>query len=304
MGGRAATTSRFTDKLLSNPHTALRREPWWHLQPADEEQQRRITSDEQWWKSTELEAENLIAQRPLLNGGEGKLPTNNKTIDIKIEVIPTEEKSFAGLKPPMLDSTGGMVTSADTQKHRIKNRRKWKATLATQAATSQWTIYHGEFELPPLMTPLEQHHEEICPSGLALFHPAAELLKEWATYGCLTQTGQPWTQELMQAAVDRSPHCLALSDDAIAYFRAEVVEKVKSGQAKLVMWDSIKENPPVELKFSPIAAIPHKSRLFSSILDLLFHLRLKQGGIVLLVNATTIKTAPKGAIDQLGHSLT
>ena len=35
-----------------------------------------------------------------------------------------------------------------------------------------------------------------------------------------------------------------------------------------------------------------------------FHLRLKQGGILPSVNATTIKTAPKGAIDQLGHSLT
>jgi hypothetical protein len=108
----------------------------------------------------------------------------------------------------------------------------------------------------------------------------------------------------MQAAVDHGPHCSALSDDAIAHFRAEVDEKVKSGQAKLVMWDSIKENPPVELKISPIAAIPYKSKLFRSILDLLFHLQLKQGGIVPSINATTIKTAPKGAIDQLSHSLT
>ena len=41
-----------------------------------------------------------------------------------------------------------------------------------------------------------------------------------------------------------------------------------------------------------------------SILDLSFNLQLKQGGIVLSVNSTTIKTAPKGAINQLGHSLT
>jgi hypothetical protein len=34
-----------------------------------------------------------------------------------------------------------------------------------------------------------------------------------------------------------------------------------------------------------------------------FHLRLKQGGILPSVNATTIKTGPKGDIDQLGHSL-
>ena len=34
-----------------------------------------------------------------------------------------------------------------------------------------------------------------------------------------------------------------------------------------------------------------------------FHLRLKQGGILPSVNATTIKTVPRGAINQLGHSL-
>ena len=81
----------------------------------------------------------------------------------------------------------------------------------------------------------------------------------------------------MQAAVDRGPHRSALSDKAIAHFKAEVNKKVKSGQAKLVSWDSIKDNPPAELKISPIAAIPHKSKQFRSILDLSFNLRLKQG---------------------------
>jgi hypothetical protein len=56
-------------------------------------------------------------------------------------------------------------------------------------------------------------------------------------------------QEMMQAVVDHGPHCLALLDDAIAHFRAEVEEKGISGQAKLVMWDSIKDNPMVELNF-------------------------------------------------------
>jgi hypothetical protein len=144
----------------------------------------------------------------------------------------------------------------------------------------------------------------MCPSGLALFHPAAEFLKEWATYGCLTHTGKPWTQEQMQAAVDRGPHCSALSNAAIAHFRVEVEKKVKIKQAKLVAWDSIKDIPPAELKISPITAIPHKLKQFCLILDLLFHLRLKQGVILPLVNMTTIKIAPKGAIDQLHHSLT
>ena len=98
----------------------------------------------------------------------------------------------------------------------------------------------------------------------------------------------------MQAVVD---------SEAIAHFKAEVNDKAKSRQAKRVLWDSIKDNPPAELKISPIAAIPHKSKQFCSILDLSFNLLLKQGGIVLLVNSTTTKIAPKGAINQLGHSL-
>jgi hypothetical protein len=107
----------------------------------------------------------------------------------------------------------------------------------------------------------------------------------------------------MQAVVDRGPHCSALSDAAIAHFRAEVDKKVKIRQAKLVVWDSIKDIPPAELKISPIMAIPHKLKQFCLILDLLFHLRLKQGGILPSVNATTIKIAPKGAINQLSHFL-
>jgi hypothetical protein len=36
--------------------------------------------------------------------------------------------------------------------------------------------------------------------------------------------------------------------------------------------------PAKELKLSPIAAIPHKSKAYRSILDLLFCLHLKNGG--------------------------
>jgi hypothetical protein len=68
----------------------------------------------------------------------------------------------------------------------------------------------------------------------------------------------------------------------------------------MVAWDDIKDDPPPQLKVSPIAAIPHKSKAFRSILDLSFRLRLKNGGVLAAVNDTTVKTAPQGAIDQLG----
>ncbi len=167
-----------------------------------------------------------------------------------------------GLQPPRLEATSARVTGADTPHHRIENKRRRKALLASQLPATQWTTYKGEFELPPPLAPLESHWGEICPAGLALHHPAAELLKEWASYGCPTCTGRPWAPTEMQEAVDHGPHCSAMSDDAIVHFEAEVAEKVKSGQAKLVAWMSIKDNPPTELKISPIAAIPHKSKQF------------------------------------------
>jgi hypothetical protein len=57
------------------------------------------------------------------------------------------------------------------------------------------------------------------------------------------------------------------------------------------------------LKIFPIAAIPHKLKAFCSILDLSFQLKLKNGGVLASVNNTTEKTAPKGAIDQIGECL-
>jgi hypothetical protein len=87
------------------------------------------------------------------------------------------------------------------------------------------------------------------------------------------------------------------------HFAAEAIKKVNAGQSRIVEWDSIKGNPPRQLKILPIAAIPHKSRGFRSILDLSFRLQLKNGGILLSVNDTTVKTALKGALDQLGHAL-
>ncbi len=96
---------------------------------------------------------------------------------------------------------------------------------------------------------------------------------------------------------------MALSTEALQHFADEVKEKVAAGQCKTVEWTSIKDNPPPQLKISPIAAIPHKSRSFRSILDLLFSLWLKNGGILHSVNNITVKLAPKGALDQLGHSL-
>ncbi len=121
--------------------------------------------------------------------------------------------------------------------------------------------------------------------------------------GCPTQTGRPWSKAEMWKAVERGPHRSALSGEALDHFAAEAIEKVNAGRSRIVEWNSIKDNPPSQLKISPIAAIPHKSRGYRSVLDLSFRLQLKNGGILPSVNDTTVKTAQKGALDQLGHAL-
>jgi hypothetical protein len=57
------------------------------------------------------------------------------------------------------------------------------------------------------------------------------------------------------------------------------------------------------MKVSSIVAIPHKSKAFRSILDLSFLLRLRDGTKLPAINDSTTKTAPSGAINQLGHLL-
>jgi hypothetical protein len=121
--------------------------------------------------------------------------------------------------------------------------------------------------------------------------------------GCPTKTGRLWSKEEMWEAVARGPHQSSRSTEALGHFAAESAKKVRVGQAKLVLWDNIKDNPPPHMKISPIAAIPHKSKVFRSILDLSFSLRLKNGSILESVNDSTVKMAPRGALDQLGQAL-
>jgi hypothetical protein len=143
----------------------------------------------------------------------------------------------------------------------------------------------------------------MCPSGIATSRPARELLAKWSQLGCPTQTRWPWSKQEMTEAVEHRPHKLALSQDVLQHFAKEAAEKVAVGQATTVDWDSIKDKPPTQLKISLVAAIPHKSRGLRLILDLSFKLRLSNGGILPLVNDTTIKMAPKGVLNQLRHSL-
>jgi hypothetical protein len=93
----------------------------------------------------------------------------------------------------------------------------------------------------------------------------------------------------------------ARSSGTIAGGNAEKV--AQEGYARLVRWLDIKDNPPPNLKISPIAAIPHKSRLFRMIFDLSHGImvgKVKHAS----VNASTNPTvAPATVMAELGNFL-
>ena len=209
----------------------------------------------------------------------------------------------AGLDPPTLWS-GERVSGKNKAQHRRENKRVRIARQEAQPSASYWSRHRGDFTVPP---PAGENKStwkgDMCPQNLALHHPAAAKLLEYATGGCPCNTGKPWTKEQMWAAVERGPHKSALEEDAIAQLEGEIADKVKAKQCKVVLWDDIKDNPPEQLKISPLAMIPHKSRKYRAILDLSFRIKLKNGKEVPSVNEGTTLEAPAGAIDQLGHSL-
>jgi hypothetical protein len=145
-----ATPGSLIDKLLNNPHASLQREPMRHRLPVETEHQQRLKSAVGHGRldSTPVGDASLMAQRPLLDGGEGKLlPSYIDAMDndthveqeippmdattsnfLLLEFLPNipgvEASNLSGLEPPSLDSTGGVVTGTATPKHRIENKRR------------------------------------------------------------------------------------------------------------------------------------------------------------------------------------
>lgn len=141
------------------------------------------------------------------------------------------------------------------------------------------------------------------PVGHALEHPYGPFLLDLALTGCPAETGPPWTPAMLDAAIAYGAHPSARIPEAAAACQAETLDKVAAGYATLVNWDSLKANPPPQLKISPIVAIPHKSRAYRMILDLSKGITLNKIAHP-SVNQTTDKTiAPSHSMHELGNVL-
>ena len=153
--------------------------------------------------------------------------------------------------------------------------------------------------------PIKEHIGKLglmWPRTFSTQHDAAPLLNNYATQGCPVNCGEDWDKDHIIAALQHGAHKSARSKEALAALHDESNQKVKDGYAKIVWFGDIKDNLPKNLKISPVACIPHKSRAFRVILDLSFNLH-HNNKTYKSVNDTTTKQAPPEAMAQLGLAL-
>ena len=139
------------------------------------------------------------------------------------------------------------------------------------------------------------------PRNEVLNHPAGPTLLQYALEGCPVDCGSNWTIEQLEAAIANGAHSSANEPGAAAACKKEALERVKEGLCRLVNWDDIKDDFPKNLKISPLAAVPHKSRMYRMILDLSFQL-LVNGKKLESVNDSSDKNlAKQEAMYELGN---
>ena len=137
------------------------------------------------------------------------------------------------------------------------------------------------------------------PRTYSLSHPAKQILEKYSTTGCPVNCGKNWSKDHIEKSILHGPHKSAQSKEAIQAIHTETDIKVQHGFARLVKYGDIINELPPNLKISPVACIPHKSKSFRVILDLSFQLKVGNKTYQ-SVNETTIKMAPPEAMVQLG----
>ena len=58
---------------------------------------------------------------------------------------------------------------------------------------------------------------------------------KYATVGCPTKTGNNWSMDNLEEAINVGPHVSALNPEAMEQLQSEVEEKEAQGQAKVVL---------------------------------------------------------------------
>jgi hypothetical protein len=89
--------------------------------------------------------------------------------------------------------------------------------------------------------------------------------------------------------------------EAAAACKKEALERVHVGSCRLINWIDIKDNFQPNLKISPLAAVPHKSRKYRMILDLSFQLLVNGRRLESVNNSSDKLLAKQEAMFELGN---
>jgi hypothetical protein len=188
-----------------------------------------------------------IIENAGVNPPNPQIPGNpvSRTIDSTISTLWVESDN-TGLKPPHLQATCKPIMGANKKRICAENHKRRQALQQAEQATPLWTTRGGtrilSAQAANKLRPT--YRNSLCPVGLAVEHPAAAILMDWAQFECPTKTSKLWTWEDIEGAIERGPHQLALSPEAIQHFAEEIKEKIRMNQARVIKWDTIRDNPP------------------------------------------------------------
>jgi hypothetical protein len=139
------------------------------------------------------------------------------------------------------------------------------------------------------------------PCNEVLDHPAGPHLLQYALDGCPVDCGNNWNLEQLEAAIPNRAHASANVPEAAAACKNKALERVKEGLCRLVNWDDMKHDFPKNLKISPLAVVPHKSRVYQMILDLSFQLLVNSKKLNSVNNSSDKSLAHQESMYKLGN---
>ena len=80
-----------------------------------------------------------------------------------------------------------------------------------------------------------------------------------------------------------------------------MLARVAKGGCRIILWKTLRESPPPNLKISPITAILRKSHLYRIILDLSFELQVNKEKLCSINDSSDKALAPHHAMYELGN---
>jgi hypothetical protein len=137
------------------------------------------------------------------------------------------------------------------------------------------------------------------PTGVALLHPLSSNLQEWHEKGVPVYCGDPWSRQAIEESIQRGNHVSTTTKEVIDLIKSDVDYQIKAGSTKLVPWETIKYDPPENLKISPVTVIFYKERRGRILVDLSLPVKLGNKIIQQSTNETTRQQAPLESLDQL-----